>query len=130
MSTAITSKLVNASPEILNSWKEIARYLDRGVRTVQRWEDELGLPVRRPHGRGRSAVFAVRSEVDVWLRACPLERHLEIAASRRMPVEASTRDLLLEARRLRAHLRTSRMELDDALLRLVQTLGKMSPRSQ
>lgn len=24
--------------EVLNSWKEIARYLGRGVRTVQRWD--------------------------------------------------------------------------------------------
>ena len=32
----------------LNTWKEIATYMGRGVRTVQRWERELGLPVRRP----------------------------------------------------------------------------------
>ncbi len=31
---------------VLNSWKEIACYLGRGVRTVQRYERDLGLPVR------------------------------------------------------------------------------------
>jgi hypothetical protein len=31
----------------LDSWKEIASYLGRGVRTVQRWECEEGLPVHR-----------------------------------------------------------------------------------
>jgi DNA-binding transcriptional regulator YiaG len=33
--------------ERLDSWKEIARYLNRDVRTVQRWEETDGLPVYR-----------------------------------------------------------------------------------
>jgi phage shock protein A len=53
--------------EILNSWKEIAVYLGRGVRTVQRWEKELHLPVRRPRNRSRSAVIALRAELNEWL---------------------------------------------------------------
>jgi CheY-like chemotaxis protein len=56
----------------LNSWKEIAQYLGRGVRTVQRWESELGMPVRRPRGKSRSAVIAVMSELDQWLARTPL----------------------------------------------------------
>jgi hypothetical protein len=51
----------------LQSWKEIAQYIGRGVRTVQRWEAMYGLPVHRPSGRSRSAVFALQSEVDIWL---------------------------------------------------------------
>ena len=35
---------------VLSSWKDIARYMGKGVRTVQRWERHLGLPVRRPNG--------------------------------------------------------------------------------
>src|SRR5947209_20291986 len=62
------------SSELLNSWKEIAAYLNRGVRTVQRWEIELGLPIRRPRGKNRSAVMAIRSELDAWLKACPVSR--------------------------------------------------------
>lgn len=53
--------------EVLNSWKEIAVYLGRGVRTVQRWEIDLGLPVRRPRGKPRSAVIALKAELDSWL---------------------------------------------------------------
>jgi predicted glycosyl hydrolase (DUF1957 family) len=55
-----------SSNQELNSWKEIASHLERGVRTVQRWESELGLPVRRT-GRGkRGAVYALVSELDLW----------------------------------------------------------------
>jgi len=39
-----------AALEILSGWKEIACHLGRGVRTVQRYERELGLPIRRPLG--------------------------------------------------------------------------------
>jgi|SRR5215470_10423666 len=51
----------------LNSWKEISAYLDRGVRTVQRWERELALPIHRI-GRGpKSPVHAFPSELQAWM---------------------------------------------------------------
>ena len=56
------------SSRILNSWKEIASYLGRGVRTVQRWEQNCGLPVHRPNGRERSSTVALSAEIDEWLR--------------------------------------------------------------
>jgi hypothetical protein len=52
----------------LNGWKEIANHLGKGVRTVQRWEEEFGLPVHRLPGRKRDIVFAYASEIDAWLR--------------------------------------------------------------
>src|SRR5436305_1194623 len=64
---------MTTNDEVLNSWKEVATYMGRGVRTVQRWEQELGLPVRRPRGKSRSAVIAFRSELDQWLRRAPGE---------------------------------------------------------
>lgn len=52
----------------LDSWKEIAGHLRRGVTTAQRWEKDEGLPVHRlPHGRAGS-VFAWRTELDAWWR--------------------------------------------------------------
>jgi hypothetical protein len=51
----------------LDSWKEIAVYLRRGVRTAQRWERDAGLPVRRVGG-DRQAVYAFRGELDDWWR--------------------------------------------------------------
>jgi hypothetical protein len=56
---------------LLNSWKEIALYLGRSERTVQRWEKYFGLPVRRPAGKTRSAVFALPSEIQAWTRSTP-----------------------------------------------------------
>ena len=55
-----------ASPDVLNSWKEIAAYLDRDVRTVMRWEQARGLPVHRLPGGPKSAVYALRHELDAW----------------------------------------------------------------
>ena len=53
----------------LGSWKEIAAYLGKGVRTVQRWEHQLGLPVRRPDSLNRGVVSATPEELDQWLRS-------------------------------------------------------------
>src|SRR5688500_8320935 len=55
------------SPEDrLDSWKAIAAYLGRGVRTVQRWERDEGLPVHRLAHEKRGSVYAHRQEVDAW----------------------------------------------------------------
>jgi len=52
----------------LETWKEIANYVGRDLRTVMRWEKERSLPVHCIPGGGRRAVFAFRSEIDAWLR--------------------------------------------------------------
>jgi adenylate cyclase len=50
----------------LDSWKEIAAYLKRGARTLQRWEREEGLPVHRlQHGK-LGSVYAYPEELDRW----------------------------------------------------------------
>jgi Tol biopolymer transport system component len=51
----------------LDSWKEIAAYLNRDVRTVIRWEQEKALPVHRVPGGKRQAVFAYKDEIEAWL---------------------------------------------------------------
>ena len=50
----------------LDSWKEIARYLGRSVRTVQTWEKHEGLPVRRHQHLKAGTVYAYPSEIDAW----------------------------------------------------------------
>lgn len=62
--------------ETLTSWKEIASYLGRSVRTVRRWEKTEGLPIRRHLHQKASTVFANPEEVDAWL----LERENRLQA--------------------------------------------------
>jgi len=58
----------SARPQRLETWGEIAAYLGREIRTVQRWEKSLGLPIRRLAGFSdrQSRVFALKSELDAW----------------------------------------------------------------
>ena len=64
----------NTGPEMLNSWKEIAAYLGRGVRTVQRWERELRMPVHRIGKGPRSPVYATVAELRFWLSTSGVSR--------------------------------------------------------
>jgi hypothetical protein len=57
-----------AAPAVLLGWKQIARYLGKSVRTVQRWEHELGLPVRKIDTQTKSDVVAFVTEIEVWVR--------------------------------------------------------------
>ena len=50
----------------LESWKEIATYLKRDVRTVVRWEKSEGLPIHRQMHQARGNVFAYKSELEAW----------------------------------------------------------------
>jgi hypothetical protein len=53
--------------ELLTSWKEIASFMGKGVRTVQRWEATLGLPVIRPANSRSGIVMARPSDLEAWL---------------------------------------------------------------
>jgi len=53
----------------LESWKEIASYLNRDVRTVQRWEQCDGLPVHRLRHTHLASVYAYVRELDEWRTA-------------------------------------------------------------
>ncbi len=59
---------VSNQRKILGSWKEIASYLGKGVRTVQRWEHQFGLPVRRPNVTAKGVVCASPEELDSWFK--------------------------------------------------------------
>ena len=54
---------------ILTSWKEIARYVGKSVRTVQRWERESGFPVRRAKPGRKSSLLALPREIDLWVQS-------------------------------------------------------------
>lgn len=62
----MTELEMNRSEKPLESWKEIAAYLKRDVRTVRRWEKSEGLPVHRQMHQARGSVFAYPSELEAW----------------------------------------------------------------
>src|SRR5215510_5841232 len=66
---------------LLNSWQDVASYLGVSVRTAQKWEKTLGLPIRRmPGPRGR--IVADPAELDRWKfqAAVPSAKLTEIAS--------------------------------------------------
>lgn len=59
----------DSAPELgsrLESWKEIASYLGRDIRTAQRWEKSEGLPVHRQVHESGASVYAYTAELDAW----------------------------------------------------------------
>jgi hypothetical protein len=58
----------NTPQKTLESWKQIAAYLERSERTVRRWETAEGLPVHRREHEKQDTVFAFRHEIEAWSR--------------------------------------------------------------
>ena len=61
----------------LDSWKEIATYLNRDVSTVQRWEVREGMPIHRHLHAKRGSVYTFTFELDAWLQSRKLRLDLE-----------------------------------------------------
>jgi hypothetical protein len=81
--------------QVLGGWKDIANYMHRGVRTVQRWE-RLGLPVRRLTNHGRSPVLALAQDLDAWWARSlhvPLLDRIEELTATISSLEAKVRSL-------------------------------------
>jgi tetratricopeptide (TPR) repeat protein len=66
VSSSPQARQLRLEPERLDSWKEIANYFRREVRTVQLWEKREGLPVHRHFHKQLGSVFAFRSELKAW----------------------------------------------------------------
>jgi TolB-like protein len=73
--------------ERLDSWKEIASYLKREVRTLHRWEAQEGLPIHRHLHTERGSIYAYKAELDVWLnnRRLVLDRAAPVAEEKGRP---------------------------------------------
>ena len=77
--SANTPPSVTPPEDRLDSWKEIATYLNRDVTTVQRWEKREGMPVHRHLHDRMGSVHASRTELDAWVRSRNLPPAQEIA---------------------------------------------------
>lgn len=96
----------------LDSWKEIAQYLKREVRTVQRWEKRDGLPIHRLQHDKLGSIYAFKSELETWMaqRDPWLERDdqesLEVTPSDDPPSTHSDQIIPGREEGRRSHLRT------------------------
>ena len=77
--------------ERLDSWKEVAAYLKRSVRTVRRWEVEQGLPVHRHLHQSSGTVYAFKGELDRWWASRVAELEATTEEERVEPVAPSPR---------------------------------------
>jgi hypothetical protein len=114
---------VSEDSTVLSSWKDIARYLGKGVRTVQRWERHLGLPVRRPNGAlQKSAVVLYRGDVDAWLATRFSARAIKKNEAQTTQSSRSARSTLREGIRTARELRTANQELTEQISHSIRML--------
>ena len=91
-------KEVNPHDEMLSGWKNIANYMGMGVRTVQRYERDLGLPVRRVSGHPLGAVIATKSDLDSWVRSSATVQESINRAQKALNVAQESRNVAQESR--------------------------------
>ena len=115
-----------AERRILNSWKEIANYLGRGVRTVQRWEAQLGLPVHRPAGKDHSAVLAFSSELDQWLDSRPVRFGTSLNPDSTQDNQSQVQALLTRAEAFLQRLESILNRADETQRKLAETLDVLA----
>ena len=106
--------------EVLSSWKEIAAHLGKGVRTVQRWEAQLGLPVRRPMKARKGVVMAFPRELDEWSKKHQVQRESTPTRERSRQARELATDLLKRSTEIRA-LAQSLSERCQAILNKTKT---------
>ena len=109
------------SPLFLSGWKEIGGYLGKGVRTVQRYERQAALPVRRPAGKpSGGAVIATKAELDGWVKASPIRQDFRLRnldQEGASPAQAISRGIS-EMKRLRKEM----FELGNEVKRMLRAL--------
>jgi hypothetical protein len=107
-------------PQFLSGWKDIANFLGKGVRTIQRYEREQGLPVRRPAGKDRGSVVAVVAELEGWVKASPIREVFQLrnttlqSPSAALAIRSGVSELIT----LREQMAQLRSELHESVARL------------
>lgn len=109
----------------LTGWKEIANYLGKGVRTVQRYEREMDFPVRRPAGKSHAAVIATTVEVDAWVAASPIQKEFRLSRPQNSVQNAVLNDIRERKERmgaLRGQMAALQTELRASILKLAESI--------
>ena len=100
----------------MTTWKEIASYLGKSVRTVQRWERELAMPVHRPNLSNKNVVIVSCEDLNGWIK----DQDVPPSPTRRTEEEklrVRINDLEIENGRLRIQLQSATLDARCELLR-------------
>lgn len=111
-------------PQFLSGWKEIAAYLGKGVRTVQRYERQMGLPVRRPAGKPWGSVVATKAELDAWVNASPIREVFRLAGEDARTEHSAYTDSIKRGLTQMLQLRDQMLALRSEVKESVQMLRK------
>ena len=106
---------------MLSSWKEIAQFFGKGVRTVQRWEKTLDLPIHRPPGAPSNVVLAKESDLEEWMNRGMVGAHMragQAVESAFDTIERAIRDLPCDAAQREERLGMIRQHMEDLRLAL------------
>lgn len=113
----------SARRAVLTGWKEIGQYMGKGVRTVQRWEQSFGLPIRRPPGANKRAILARPQDLDAWVAMnCHTVYPVADGGTKPIITRTSLSCELETARILRRNVAESRAELRRAILLLRESI--------
>jgi phage terminase Nu1 subunit (DNA packaging protein) len=89
----------NSGEKVFTSWKEIASFFGKGVRTVQRWEQKFGLPISRPTA-AKNVVLTTESELREWIRRSSSQLTADDGSSGSTSSESSIANLTERLKRL------------------------------
>jgi hypothetical protein len=106
---------------VLTCWKDIAQYVGKSVRTLQRWERESGFSVRRTKSREKGGILAIPREIDSWVKSQQCTDR-----SDRGTLLQSLHELRIENRELRSENREVQRQLANRTVSRQPGLATMS----
>jgi tetratricopeptide (TPR) repeat protein len=112
----------------LDSWKEIANYFRREVRTVQLWEKREGLPVHRHFHKQLGSVFAFRSELDAWNERVSQKGGEPLESARSPRTKPAPGHITIRVERLRNRIAGEQALCDAIEARTIAALEQLNPR--
>jgi tetratricopeptide (TPR) repeat protein len=112
----------------LDSWKEIANYFRREVRTVQLWEKREGLPVHRHFHKQLGSVFAFRSELDAWNERVSQKGGEPVGPVRSPMAKPAPGHITIRVERLRNRIASEQALCDAIEARVIAALEQLNPR--
>ena len=115
----------NSGERVFTSWKEIASFFGKGVRTVQRWEQKFGLPISRPTA-AKNVVIATESELRDWIRRSSAQISDDLIEDNNHRNDSNIAEIALRLKRLEEH--TARLSrIVAAFSERIEELSSKSP---